>query len=169
MTRSFGTVSQTRAQRPLSITVIGLYMLFGAYSMLTNVFTHAPAFLLGLDFRGWKAAVFFLAMGTLDVVIGIGLLRLTPWSRVLAIYFFLFRALNTLLTLALPVSRARFEESVDVLRASRGRPPAPWPVIWFGTVFYLCLVLWFLITRKEAFFARPKPQVSGPPIVGGAI
>ena len=85
------------APRPLSITAVGLYMLFGACLMPINISTHAPAFLLGTDFRGWPAVLFFLAIGTLDAGIGIGLLRFASWSRMAAIYFF-FRILNTAIT-----------------------------------------------------------------------
>ena len=109
------------APRPLSITAVGLYMLFGACLMPINIWTHAPAFLLGADFRDWPAVLFFLAIGTLDTGIGIGLLRFAPWSRMAAIYFFLFRILNTAITFLLPGSRARFEDGVAAVEASLGR------------------------------------------------
>ena len=131
-------------------------MLFGACLMPINIFTHAPAFLMGADFTGWEAAVFFLALGTLDAVIGIGLLKLATWSRILAIYFFLFRLINTLVTFLLPVSRARFEEWIAVMQRSMGAASAPRSPIWFGPAFEVSLmavVLWFLFTRKEAFLA----------------
>jgi len=160
-----------RAQRPLSITIIGLYMLFGACLMPSNIFTQAPAFLMGAGFRGWRAILFFVVMGTLDAVIGIALLRLAPWSRMAAIYFFVFKGANTLLTFVFPGSRARFEEGLKTMRAARGQHSAPPSAVWFavGALGVVAVVLWFLITRKEAFFARAKPQVSSPPIVGGAI
>ncbi len=142
------------APRPLSITAAGLYMLFGACLMPINIWTHAPAFLLGADFRGWPAALFFLAIGTLDAGIGIGLLRFAPWSRVAAIYFFLFRILNTAITFLLPGSRARFEDGVAAAEASLGRAGAPHPPLWFGAVLELGvmgLVLWLLLTSKAAF------------------
>jgi hypothetical protein len=94
-------------------------------------------------------------VGTLDAVIGIGLLRLAPWSRILAIYFFLFRAVNTFLTFSFPESRARFEEGVAVMRASLGEQ-SPRSPIWFGPVFILSVMgvaVWFLLTRKKAFAA----------------
>jgi hypothetical protein len=161
-----------RAQRPLSIMVIAIYMLFGACSMPGNIYTHSPAFLMGLVFRRWSAILFFVVIGALDAVIGIGLLRLAPWSRIAAIYFFLFRALNLLFTLLFPNSRASFKEGVDVVRALRGRPPLSWSMIGFGAAVYLCImvaVLWFLVTRKEAFCGRPKPQLSRPPMSGRAM
>jgi len=148
-----------RGQKPLSITVIGLYMLFGACLMPINILMHAPAFLMGADFTGWEATVFFLALGTLDAVIGIGLLRLATWSRILAIYFFLFRIINTLVTFWLPGSRARFEEWIAVMQRSMGAASTPRSPIWFGPAFEVSLmavVLWFLFTRKEAFLARSE-------------
>lgn len=148
-----------RVQRPLSITVIGLYMLFGACLMPINIFTHAPSFLMGMDFRGGRAAVFFAAMAALDAGIGIGLLRCAGWSRIAAIYFFVFRIANTSVTLLRPESRARFQEGVEALRASLGQQTAPRSPAWFGLAVELCgmaAVLWFLIGRKAAFAARKE-------------
>ena len=165
MPRSAETVSQSRDQTPLSITAIGLYMLFGACLMPINIFTHAPAFLMGVDFAGWKAIVFFLAMGTLDAVIGIGLLRFAAWSRVLAIYFFLFRIVNTLLTFLRPASRARFEEAIALMQTSIRWRSAPRSPIWFGGVIELTgmvLVLWFLFTRKNAFLSADERAAQAP-------
>jgi len=51
--------NQNRREGPLSISAIGLYMLFGACLMPINIFMHAPAFLMGFDFRGWEATSFF--------------------------------------------------------------------------------------------------------------
>ena len=130
-------VPTSSAPRPLNITAAGLYMLFGACLMPINIWTHAPAFLLGADFRGWPAVLFFLAIGTLDAGIGIGLLRFAPWSRMAAIYFFLFRILNTAVTFLLPGSRARFEDGVAAVEASLGRAGAPHPPLWFGAALEL--------------------------------
>src|SRR5438445_4357978 len=112
--------------------LIGLYMLFGACLMPINIFLHAPAFLMGADFTGWEATVFFLLLGTLDAVIGIALLRLAPWSRMAAIYFFVFKGANTLLTFVFPGSRARFEEGLKTMRAARGQHSAPPSAVWFA-------------------------------------
>ena len=165
-------MTDARIRRPLSITVIGIYMLFGASLMPSNIYRGSPAFFMGVVLRGWLAAVFFSAIGTFDAVLGIGLLRLSPWSRMAAIYFFVFRIVNTSLALLVPGSRAHFEEGIDVVRASRGRPPLSSGMIWLGvgvSLFLMVVVLRFLIARKEAFSARAKPRVSGPPISGGAI
>jgi hypothetical protein len=131
-------------------------MLFGACLMPVNISIHMPAFLVGVGLSGWPATVFFLALGTLDAVIGIGLLRLAPWSRIAAIYFFLFRIANTSLTFLLPENRERYEEGVGVMRAAMGQQSAPRSPIWFGPVVIvsaMAVILWFLIARKEAFHA----------------
>jgi hypothetical protein len=140
--------------RPLSITAVGLYMLFGACLIPINISTHAPAFLLGADFRDWPAVLCFLAIGTLDAGIRIGLLRFAPWSRMAGLYFFLFRILNTAITFLLPGSRARFEDGVAAVEASLGRVGAPHLPLWFGVVLELGvmgLALWLLLTSKAAF------------------
>ena len=76
--------------------------------------------------------LFFLAIGTLDAGIGIGLLRFTPWSRMAAIYFFFFRILNTAITSLLPGSYARFEDEVAAVEVSLGRAAAPHPLLLSG-------------------------------------
>jgi hypothetical protein len=132
-------------------------MLFGACLMPVNIFMHAPAFLMSMEFRGWKATVFFLGMGTLDAVIGIGLLRLASWSRIVAIYFFVFRIANTLFTFSLPGSRAGFEKGVATMQAALGQRAARRSPVWFGPVVELSLmavILWVLFTHNEAFPAQ---------------
>lgn len=149
-------VPDRRIQKPWSATAIGLYMLFGACLMPVNIYLHAPAFLMGVDFRGWKAAAFFVVIGTLDAAIGSGLLMLARWSRIAAIYFFVFRMANTFVTFSLPESRARFEEGVVAMQAVLGQQAARRSPIWFGPVVELslmALILWFLLARKEVFDA----------------
>jgi hypothetical protein len=151
-------VSEWRAQSPLGITAIGLYMLFGACLMPINIYRGiylgAPAFLAGVDFRGGAAMAFFLAMGMADAIIGIGLLRLAPWSRMVAIYFFMFRAANMVITFLLPGSRARFEDGIAATQAALGQSSVRRSPIWFGPVLELAvmaLALWVLFAQKKAF------------------
>ena len=141
-------------RRPLSITGIGIYMLFGACLMPVNILAHAPAFLLGTDFRGWNATLLFTAMGALDAVIGMALLWLAPWSRIAAIYFLIFRMANMFVTFSFPGSRARFEQGVDAMRVALGQHSARRSPVWFGPIFELALmgaVLCILLTSKQAF------------------
>lgn len=148
--------SSRRVQTPWSPTIIGFYMLFGACLMPINIYLHGPAFLMSVEFRGWKAAAFFVAMGTLDAAIGSGLLRLARWSRIAAIYFFAFRMANTFVTFSFPESRARFEEGVDAMQAALGQQAARRSPIWFGPAVELsvmAVILWFLLARKEVFDA----------------
>jgi hypothetical protein len=158
------------ARRLLSITAIGIYMLFGACLMPINIYfaKRVPAFLMGIGFTGWKAVVFFLAMAALDAAIGIGLLRLAAWSRMAAIYFFVFRMANLFVTFSFPAGRARFEEGISVVRGALGGSGTRRSPNWFGPVFELALmglVLWILLTRKEVFPGRFQgATASAPPV-----
>ena len=132
-------------------------MLFGASLMPVNIFLRAPAFLMSMEFRGWKAILFFAGMGTLDAVIGTGLLKLAWWSRVAAIYFFVFRMANTLVTFLRSRSRAAFEGGVAAMQAALGQPAARRSPVWFGPVVELslmALILWVLSAQKEVFSAQ---------------
>jgi hypothetical protein len=157
-------------QRPVSITAIGIYMLFGACLMPINISfaQRVPAFLMGIGFTGWKAVVFFLAMAALDAAIGIGLLRLAAWSRMAAIYFFMFRMANLFVTFSFPGSRARFEEGVDAMQSALGSHSARRSPMWFGPVFEFALmgaILWILLTSKQAFPRRNNgARASAPPM-----
>jgi hypothetical protein len=131
--------------------------------MPINIWTHAPAFLMGAEFRGWPAVLFFLAIGTLDAGIGIGVLRFAPWSRMAAIYFFLFRIFNTAITFLLPGSRARFEDGVAAAEASLGQTGAAHPPLWLGAALeigVLGVVLWLLLSSKAAF-VRAEGRAEG--------
>jgi hypothetical protein len=153
--------------RPISITIIGWYMVVSAFCALSGLFIHIPMYVLGFMMKGWAASLFLLGCGILQLVTGVGLLKLKPWSRSLAIGHFSFFTVNSALMVVLPGSQARFE---GVMRASQEAfgttaQPATMPPIplWFGFAFCLPLfavVLWFLITQKKSFL--PSNQLSVP-------
>ena len=106
------------------------------------------------------------ALALLQSFIGFGLLKLRPWGRTLAIYYFQFLIFNSLTMALIPGTQARFEQAMnDMLRdmqsATGAAPPVMHFPIWFGVIFavpLLSLLLWVVVSRKEAFqddAARP--------------
>jgi hypothetical protein len=143
-------------KRPISITVIACYLIFTSCFLPMVFFIHVPAIFIGYVLTGWAATLLAVAYGVLNIVMGVGLLKLKEWSRILAICYFCFAFCNALASFLPTGSRARFGQVMDSMRTSMGLPSgamASFP-IWLGLVFSLpviCVVLWFLIKEKKAF------------------
>jgi hypothetical protein len=161
-----GQESPGVARRPLSIAIIGWYMVVSAFCTLPFLFLHMPMFLMGFMIKGWASSLFMLACGVLQLVAGAGLLKLKPWSRILAIGYFSFFTLSTVMMVALPGSQARYEEAMRSVQETVGAPAPPSTLhfpMWFGLAFCLPLfavVVWFLVTQKKSFL--PANQISAP-------
>jgi hypothetical protein len=150
--------------RPISITIIGWYLVISGLVCLPFLFFHMPVFLMGFMVKGWVSSFFMLGCGILQVVIGAGLLKLKPWSWSLAVGYFAFFAINAVIMVVLPGSQARYEQAMKSVEGMFGTPPSniQFP-IWFGLAICLPLfavVLWFLIAQKKSFL--PATQTSAP-------
>ena len=152
------------SRRPLSITIIGGLMLLGPFFLLPTMLTGLPLLFLGQMLDGWRAVPLALTMSVVQGFAGVGLLRLRPWARNLAIGFFLLGFLN-FLTMALPGSMARMEQFNASMYAKMGIPTMPgsleilhislWAAVVFGAVG-VAIQLWFVVTRKSAFSEPPE-------------
>jgi hypothetical protein len=96
---------------------------------------------------------------------GIGLLKLRPWGRTITIWYFSFILVNSFLMVLLPGSQARFDEMMAYSEKMMGTAAVPMHFpIWIGVVFsvpLLSLLLWFVVTRKQAFLTE---QVGAAPL-----
>jgi hypothetical protein len=123
-----------------------------------------PVFFLGYFFKGLSASLLMFSLALLQSFIGFGLLKLRLWGRTLAIYYFQFLIFNSLTMVLIPGTQARFEQAMnDMLRDVQGTTGAPPPLmhfpIWFGVIFavpLLGLLLWIVVSRKDAFHADPE-------------
>jgi hypothetical protein len=154
-------------RRPLSISIIACILLLGTFTFPVIFFLRFPVFLLGFFLSGRGAAMIWLALCLLQVVMGVGLLRLQAWARMTSIYYFAFFTFNSLAILLIPGSQARFQiaqaEILSRLAPTIGSVPyqGHFPM-WFGLVSalpFLGVQLWFLIKNKPAFGA-PVQQPS---------
>ena len=150
------------APRPLSITVIGWYLLAGTASSAIQVLMGVPASIVGVTLAGPSASLLYLAMFAAQAYLGIGLLQLQPLSRILSVYFFLFGFVNTALFIGLPGREARLAALVRAFPSSMQPAPGASPAMawWLPLIsagIGTALPIWFLITRKDAF-APPNPQ-----------
>ncbi len=145
--------------RPLSITLIAWWLLISGFIGVLGLSVNPPVFFLGYFFRGTYASVLMLALALVQSLIGFGLLKLRPWGRTLAIYYFQFLIFNSLTMVLIPGTQARFEQAMSEMlsdmQGTLGTPPSPMHVpIWFGVIFavpLLSLLLWIVVSRKDAF------------------
>jgi hypothetical protein len=159
----FAATKLSSSGRPLSITIIGWYMLIGAFFVVAFLFVHAPVFFLGFFFSGWVASGIMLSLGTLQIVTGNGLLKLQPWSRTVALYYFQFQIFNALTMVLVPGAQARYDQAMSDMQQMMGTPPSPMHIpVWTGLLFALPIsgiVLWFLVANKNAFQGRASASL----------
>src|SRR6266568_866754 len=152
-------------RRPLSISIIAWFLIVSALIFPAVFFLHVPVFLLGVFLKGRSAAVIWLVMSVLQVVMGIGLLKLQAWARITAIYYFAFFVFNEIAVTLIPGTQARLhvaETEILTKLAIPQTPPgtAPSPG-WFGpmsTLPVFGVLLWFLIKKKAAFAPGLHPS-----------
>jgi hypothetical protein len=137
--------------RPLSIGIIGWYLLIGAVGMPLVAVFRMPAVFFGLIVTGWSAVAVYAAYTAAVIYLGAGLLRLHERARRLSIVYFCAIAANTVVSLARPGVMQQMQ------RAMPGFFPAAMPQLDNMWVFGLigsaaCAVpIWFLVRRRTAF------------------
>lgn len=165
-------------RRPVSITVIAVLQLVGATEVILSLpfygFFSFPAPLFGFYLKNAIAVIALLAtMGLLAFACGLGLLKLKPWARTLAIAMFSFSVMNSLVTVAVPGGMGRFAEAMNetfsrMFAQLPANAPLPAPPqqfftsllvypMWVGFIFGAVasvVQIYFLITRRAAFVAR---------------
>jgi hypothetical protein len=150
--------------RPLSITVIAVLLIGGALVVMPAAFFGLPAAVFGIVLTGLAALGVNLALGSLGLVLGFGLLRLSELSRRIAIGYLVYSMIGVFPFL-LPGSQARVAALIQhspVFFEGASTPPMNAGALWlmqFQGMALLAAFLWFLITRKNAF---TKPTAEGP-------
>jgi hypothetical protein len=150
--------------RPVSVTIIGWYLLVGALLIPINLVLRTPAFLLVNIVTGWPAVAYFLVVLGIHVYCGLGLLRLQPVARLLGIAYFVFSFLNSAVFFFAPGGMARMARMLEAqqsifpwMRPMPGGHAYPFdirPFMMTGAVGGLALVLiplCFLIINNRAF------------------
>jgi len=161
-----GASSTGLRERPLSITIIGWFLLVGSvftslYLLVYSAFfsgVQLPLFFLGFFFSGRSASLMLMVWMAAQMFGAVGLLKLKNWGLLVTIGLQCMTVLNTALLLGIPANRARFQQIMDTMTASMNAlMPQPVPFafpMWIGIASSLPLVfviLWFLVTRKHAF------------------
>ena len=108
--------------RPLSVSVIAWLMLAGGAICIGGAFSPFPGMMFGLIFTGWSARAFYVGFAAIEIWLGVGLLRLNPLSRVLAIAMFGFGILNSALFAVLPGHSERLRMALDSMPFTMQQP-----------------------------------------------
>lgn len=152
--------------RPLSITIIGWYLLIaspaGAFGVLfaKSFFPgqQFPLYFLGLFLFGRMGTLVFVVWMAAQTAAAVGLLKLKRWGLFTTIGLQCLTAVNGVLLLCISGHRARLQQIMDMMIASMNarmphQNPFTFPAwIGFAAAFPVVLViLWFLITRRQAF------------------
>ena len=164
-----------RSARPVSITIIGWFLLIGSALgplsiPLMRVFfpgVPVPVSVFGVLLFGPSAFLILVVYSAVQVIAAVGLLRLKMWGRSLAIAMQSLGFVNAVLLFALPGNRLKFQQMMQAMYASMAAQTHqavpvlyPW---WFGLASSLpifAVILWFLITRKDAFTAAARQSAT---------
>jgi len=151
--------------RPLSITIIGWYLIIAsAFAMPSVIFVSMvfarlkmPFFSLGFFLFGPGAYLLLIVWMTVQIVAAVGLLKLKSWGLYTTIALQCLALLNMVMIVAVPANRLRFQEIMESFRFSAsGQMYQSMPVfpIWIGSVGSLpiiVVILFFLISQKNSF------------------
>jgi hypothetical protein len=154
-------------ERPVSITVIAIVLLAGPLALLFLLVGHfvgplgMPAWILGVEVDGDKAALFYVTLGLIELALGLGLWWMKPWARTGSVALCLFSIANS----GGAVLRAdALTRRLAAMFAAIGVPTTlPAGSAFFrlgialGVVPFL-VALWFLVRRKAAFATFPGAQ-----------
>jgi hypothetical protein len=160
---SFGLPTIRRSARPVSITMIGGFLLVSAVLGCEAIVSHGPAMLFGSVFTGWEASTIWLLASAAELYLGIGLLMANARSRALAVCFFAFELLETAASLIRPDRESRVADFYDAMQVHFQRRPGLQvslndvsASLLFGSIEWSILILialWYLVRFRRAFDA----------------
>ena len=155
-----------RPPPPLSIVLIGSMYLMTVMALIPAIWKGFPAVVLGKVVQGPLAQTAYFLFMIAALYTGIGLLKVQPAARILAIVLSILHVVNNLLFVLLPGLEDRLME----LFARFGVPFPPEinmaalltliRVALVPGVAFSVVILWFLVTRKNAFLppgGQPRP------------
>jgi hypothetical protein len=160
-----GIAVESTSRRPMSITLIGAYLILAGLSGLILAAIAFPTIFFGVVLNGWSARAFYFISAIAYLWIGVGLLRLWPTSRIAAIVLLVLTLINSVLFILIPGVNERIRQTQDFF--SNGLPVnTPFDSMPFtigGLVFTAILtglVIWFLVRSRPAFEPPPAPMPS---------
>jgi hypothetical protein len=163
-------------RRPVSITVIAIFLLAGAAAFPLFLFYPASwrvIALFGVVLTGRAVLVVLATYSALGILLGVGLLLLKPWARMGAIVCAVAVTVNVAVSTRAQMRAFQMLQSAMGMSALPGNGAQMFQRMMqvsmiFGVVFSVAVnfvALYFLVTRRGAFYA-PRPGAPASP--GGA-
>ncbi len=154
---------------PVVVLVVAILLLAAVPSLLFSLFLPFPAIFMGRVIYGYAAKIVYVAFGLLDLTLGIGLLRLKPWSLPATVAFYVFSMLNMFFML-FPTARATYIAAIFQalpFPASPGVfpfPPHAFDLLFdfagiFGMLFGVALIV-LLLRSRPAFEQAARERAS---------
>ena len=101
--------------------MIAWYLLISAFIGVLGLSVNPPVFFFGFFFKGTFASLIMFGLAFVQSLTAFGLLKLRPWGRTLAIYYFQFLIFNSLTMVLIPGTQARFDQAMgDMMRDMQG-------------------------------------------------
>jgi hypothetical protein len=152
-------------RRPLSITVIAWHAMIFGLCTFAMLFQRWPAYFFGFVLGGWVGSIISIATAAFEMTVGVGLLKLKPWSHTAAVWFCIYSMVQTLFFAIMPNTTALIEAVQREVSPTLRLSPVVLPQAFF---WILALVgwltfgtaLWYLLTRKKAFLKAAKAAQS---------
>lgn len=158
---------------PLSIALLAVLNLVAVPLMLPDAWQAFPIPIFGVVVQGASARLLDMLIIALQLYLGIGLLRLLPAGRLVAIGFYTYEFVNSLLFCVLPGAKGRYDRALaeflsiwhpQHVAAQSVVNGIAWMDLILSTVFS-AIAIYFLITRRAAFehgamTGRPPDQTS---------
>lgn len=122
---AFGGTPVPGGGRPLSISIIGWWLLLAGIGTIVCIAFRIPGSLFLWIVTGWSAAVWYFVFGALNAYVGYGLLRLNPIALVIGIWSLCFGAANGIVFFAFPGREARLHNLMAHFPWGNGVPRKP--------------------------------------------
>jgi hypothetical protein len=144
-----------RRAQPLSISVIGWYLLVCAVVTAAGAITRVPAMLFGVILTGWGALAVYTAFTAVQIYLGSGLLQFQESARLASLGYFGLMTANVVVMVGLPGFAERIRLAQQSLPGflGAGRTPMIEGARGLMMVGMLAVVvpMWFLVRRRAAF------------------
>jgi hypothetical protein len=145
----------TESARPLSVSVIGWYLIVAAFgTALCGVF-RIPTILFGVVVSGWATLAACTVLTAVNLYLGAGLLELDEKARLWTIVYFSVIGANGLAVAVAPGHDAAMRAfALQFQGYFHADMPQMTPNLWFlafSTVAWVALLIWFLVRRRAAF------------------
>jgi hypothetical protein len=147
--------------RPLSVSVIGWYLLISSFFLAAMAVARMPAFVLGAVVTGWGGLAVYTLFAGAQIYLGTGLLHLQEQARLGTIGYFCITALNSMLTVPGFAAKMQIVQRAMPKLFPSGVPeqyPQPaWVFVLMGAAF-VAIPIWFLVRRRAAFVTVAAAQ-----------